>query len=328
MARASKRAGYGKQRGSTNQKSVYAPREPSQPLDGDRWLNSLTMQEYIYDKATSQWIPIFGGYGKGIITGLVWNNTNGVTTVSSLQTVAYVTAVTERTSTVVMTSCINGNASTTMSVTSYVRLNTTTVNTLVKTIDNSKDEIITISLPIENVPSGINDIWVQQTVDIGNWVLNSDEQHIHVMSFYEAIISQVEIGYIFAGKGPTALRDTDEFNTIFWRSNTNMPSPARYWLGSSTINSIAYVYGGYTGSISLQDCDEYNPDTWTSKTDMPTPARTNTGATYINSKGYVFCGYSTDFIQDCDEYSPSDDTWKSKLDSPSPARDVLTSCTI
>jgi hypothetical protein len=132
-------------------------------------------------------------------------------------------------------------------------------------------------------------------------------------------------GYVYSGwDGASRLRDSDQYALSLdsWASKSDMPLPARFSSGASSIGMSGYVYGGDDGA-NLRDCDEYTPsgDSWASRSDMPAPIRRLAPASSIGASGYVYSGYDgANRLQDCDEYTPSGDSWASKSDLPAPGR--------
>lgn len=135
-------------------------------------------------------------------------------------------------------------------------------------------------------------------------------------------------GYIFGGSisGATYLQDTDKYDPDAWTSQSDMPSPGRERFAATTVSNKIYAFAGIaSGPTFLTDTDEYDPDSWTSKSSVYSPGRGACGGGHVGSKGYLCGGDSTSsdldgWLQDNEEYNPSEDSWSAKTDMPSPAR--------
>lgn len=118
------------------------------------------------------------------------------------------------------------------------------------------------------------------------------------------------VGVFFLGGCISDEETTSEGN---WVQRSYFEGSNRSNAASFSIDSRAFIMGGYTGDEYLNDFWEYNAtgDYWTKKADFPGEARSNAVAFSIDGKGYVGTGYDgTNKLNDFWEYDPESDTWK------------------
>ena len=97
-----------------------------------------------------------------------------------------------------------------------------------------------------------------------------------------------------------------------WVQRSYIEGSNRSNAAAFSIDSRAFIMGGYTGDEYLSDFWEYNAtgDYWIKKADFPGQARSNAVAFSIDGKGYVGTGYDgTNKLNDFWEYDPETDTW-------------------
>lgn len=335
MARASKRAGFGKQRGSVSPRITYSEIAPNLPQNGDEWIKKSTSQKYVYDKATTTWIPLFGSGGQGSVFDLVYHNDTNTTAVSTNVEVGTVDITMTNDGAIIVYGTFVGTASTAMTLTTLIKLDTVTQHTIVDYVSGAVDHTVNFSVVLENISSGSYTVSVDMSASTGTFTLDASEQHLFTMNYYDVIIPEppstiTSKSYIVGGFSTAYIQDTDEYTALTdsWANKTDMPTPARGQLGLVSISSSVYAFAGFIGSSTyIQDTDEYTPDTWSNKTDCPSPARRDHGSCTISSKGYIFVGFNGSAnLQDTDEYTP--DTWASKTNAPTPARRSLGCSTI
>lgn len=106
------------------------------------------------------------------------------------------------------------------------------------------------------------------------------------------------------------------FGQGVWNTRTGLPSGQGRWgCATFSVNDIAYVCGGYTGTLDLSEVRAYdtNTDQWSSRASLPVTVRLASGFA-INGKGYVACGLSnsSDLRNELWEYDPNQNTWTQK----------------
>ena len=112
------------------------------------------------------------------------------------------------------------------------------------------------------------------------------------------------VGVFFLGGCISDDESTSEGN---WVQRSYFEGSNRSNAASFSIDSRAFIMGGYTGDEYLNDFWEYNAtgDYWIKKADFPGEARSNAVAFSIDGKGYVGTGYDgTDRLNDFWEYDP------------------------
>lgn len=114
------------------------------------------------------------------------------------------------------------------------------------------------------------------------------------------------------------------FGQGVWNTRTGLPSGQGRWgCATFSVNDIAYVCGGYTGTLDLSEVRAYdtNTDQWSSRASLPVTVRLASGFA-INGKGYVACGLSnsSDLRNELWEYDPNQNTWTQKASFPAGGR--------
>jgi hypothetical protein len=126
-----------------------------------------------------------------------------------------------------------------------------------------------------------------------------------------------------ANASSVAQRDVDSYVVDSWTSKTDGPTPARTFLGSGTVDGIAYVFGGASSTAFLTDNESYvlSTDTFTSKAAM-TSSRWAMATFFNATHVYSVTGYDNTATQTRTvyQYSPSGNSWATKTDTPTPAR--------
>ena len=104
-----------------------------------------------------------------------------------------------------------------------------------------------------------------------------------------------------------------------WIQNGTMLN-TRNNAGSTQLDGIIYVIGGYYASKISSINEAYNPKTgnWVIRTSMPT-ARYGVGVANVNGKIYAIGGYDgSNFLSTVEEYDPNTDSWVTKTAMPTP----------
>lgn len=315
MARASKRAGFGQQRGAISPRITYAEIAPSLPKNGDEWIKKSTSQKYVYDKASTSWIPLFGAGGGGNLGGLSYHNDTNTTAVSTNVEVGTVDVTMAFDGSLVVTGTFVGTASTTMTITSLIKLDTVTQHTAVQYISGAVDDTVSFSVVLEGVEAGDYTISVDMAASTGTFTLDASEQHLYALTYYDAVIGGGGGGFVgtkynvfggFDGTGGGTLSDNDQYlpSGSSWTAKTNLPTAV---FGASTfrINLLGYICRDTNNN-------EYNEsaDSFTSKASLPSPNRNRHSGITLNSKGYCIGGSLT--LADNDEYDASGNSWVSQ----------------
>jgi len=126
---------------------------------------------------------------------------------------------------------------------------------------------------------------------------------------FTAIVAVLLISATLQSCNPNSLSPT---STGDWTTKSELNGPVRTDAVTFTINNMAYVGTGYSGTKWMTDFWVYNPtlNSWTQITDFPGAARSQAVAFAIGAQGYVGTGYDGhNMLSDFYRYDTTTKNW-------------------